>query len=174
MQLLKGDDLNMQIVHTPTDQERWRDRSARYRKTSKGRANEARTTARKRQIRADAIPEFIGVDSEGIGRGKAHLAVLLGVGREQYVASDIRRGLQWEEVFEFLYKQFEEHPRAAFVGFYLSYDFNQWLRSLPLKAARSLITKEGRAARRTKGQAKRRQYQSVKVGRWEVDRKSTR
>jgi hypothetical protein len=120
-----------------------------------------------RVSRANAIPRFIGVDSEGIGKGKNHRAVLLGVGDRQYLARDTTIGLVWDEVFEFLYAQFVENRNAAFVGFYLSYDFNQWLRSLPQSAARQLLTKAGRLARRTKG--KRRAFNPVKVGRWEVD-----
>jgi DNA polymerase type B, organellar and viral len=147
-----------------TEAERLRE----YRKR-KGSVYRTHNAVRMRKSRANAIPEFIGVDSEGIGKGRNHRAVLLGVGAEQYVASNLRRGLQWEEVFDFLYAQYRQYPRATFVGFYLGYDFNQWLRSLPIKAARSLLTKEGRAARHVIGKATRRAYQSVKVGRWEVD-----
>jgi hypothetical protein len=109
-----------------------------------------------------------------MGKGRNHRYVLLGVGEEQY---ENPRGIIWDEAFEFLYKQFETHPQAAFVGFYLGYDFNKILSTLPEKAAWSLFTKEGKANRRlqgsnrrgNKGGYKRRQYQAVKVGRWEVD-----
>jgi hypothetical protein len=142
-------------------------RARRYQASEKGKADHA---ARSRKTRADTAPEFIGVDSEGIGRGKNHRAVLLGVGKEYMLASDMRRGLQWKETFQFLYDQFAEHPRASFVGFYLSYDFNSWLRSLPSKAAWQLLTKEGiRNRRMTSGVTRRRQYNAVKVDGWEVD-----
>lgn len=167
MQLTKAADIDMQVIERPTNASRQRD--YRTRQGAKGRAKDA---ARKRASRATSLPEFIGVDSEGIGKGANHRAVLLGVGPAQYVAKDLNRGLQWEEIFSFLYEQFEKHPRAAFVGFYLGYDFNNWLchrAGFPIRAARSLLTKEGVAARRIKGTTKRRQWNAVKVGRWEVD-----
>lgn len=124
--------------------------------------------ARKRESRASAIPEFIAVDSEGIGRGKNHRAVLLGVGQEQYVAHDLTKGLHWKEAFEFLYSQFVAHPRAAFVGFYLSYDFNEWLSTLPEKAAYMLLTKYGKRERKRRdGLGK--QYFPVRCDGWEFD-----
>jgi hypothetical protein len=130
----------------------------------------AREAARMRKSRAKHIPEFVGVDSEGIGRGKNHRAVLLGVGTEQYVAADIERGLVWDEVFEFLYGQFERKPNAAFVGFYLKYDFVQWLKSLPFKPAWMLLSPKGKALRKmTQPNGKRRTYHPVRVDGWEID-----
>lgn len=167
MQLLKAEDLDMQVIHKQTEGERHRGYRGRM-----GDAGKERDAARKRRARSGSIPEFIGVDSEGIGKGTAHRAVLLGVGTNQSIARDITRGLQWDEIFEFLYDQFKEHPRAAFVGFYLGYDFNNWLSyraGFPLKAARSLLTKGGLAARKIKNSSGRRLYHAVKVGRWEVD-----
>jgi DNA polymerase type B, organellar and viral len=144
--------------------------SQRYRATAKGRNNEARTTETKRRKRAATIPHFIGVDSEGIGRGKNHRAVLLGVGKRHYIARDLAAGLQWAEVFSFLYSCFEDEPSAAYVGFFLSYDFNQWLRSLPLKAARMLLSKEGKDLRKIKGKTlTRRHSYPVRVEGWELD-----
>lgn len=94
----------------------------------------------------------MGVDSEGIGRGKNHRAVLLGCGERHIVAADMRRGLQWQEVFEFLYyENFEQNPEdSVYIGFYLKYDFNEWLRSLPVDKARSLLSPEGKALRTIK------------------------
>lgn len=130
----------------------------------------AKDRTRKQAFRAAAIPEFIGVDSEGIGRGKNHRAVLLGVGKEQYVARDLSKGLQWQEVFRFLYDQFEQHPKAAFVGFYLKYDFTEWLKSLPQQTAWLLISSRGRALRRMKGEHLfRRQYHPARTDDWEID-----
>jgi hypothetical protein len=102
----------------------------------------------RRQSWADrfgGIPEFIGVDSEGVTTPGDHRAVLLGIGSEQYVN---RKGLHWSEVFTHLYGHGKEHPRAAFVGFYLGYDYNQWYRTLPERTAWELLTIPGRAARR--------------------------
>jgi hypothetical protein len=145
-------------------------RQARYRQAH-GKEYRDKDAARKREKRATAIPEFVGVDSEGIGKGKNHRAVLLGVGDQQYVSRDLAKGLQYEEVFEFLYAQYERKPRAAFVGFYLSYDFNQWLRSLPRAAAWLLLSKAGRAKRLMKASdgPKRRMYHPVHTPKWDID-----
>jgi DNA polymerase type B, organellar and viral len=90
-------------------------------------------------------PEFIAVDSEGITTESGHRAVLLGIGTDQY---ENPCGLHWEEVFSHLYRHGKENPRAAFVGFYLGYDFNQWYRSLPERVAWELLTPGGKAARK--------------------------
>lgn len=124
--------------------------------------------SRKRQSRAAAIPEFIGVDCEGIGKGKNHRAVLLGVGEKQHIAHDTERGLQWKEAFEFLYAQFEAKPKAAFVGFFLTYDFNSILRTLPEKAARMLLTPQGKVMRKRRDN-KGQHYFPVRNDGWEFD-----
>jgi hypothetical protein len=155
----------VQVIPRQTEAERKR----AYRQAN-GDTVRAREAARMRKTRALAVPEFIGVDSEGIGRGINHRAVLLGVGTEQYIARDLRKGLQYEEVFRFLYKCFEQHPQAAFVGFYLKYDFVQWLKSLPFKAAWMLFTPKGKALRKmTQPNGKRRTYHPVRVDGWEID-----
>ena len=155
----------MQVI--PRQSEAERKRAYRQANGDKVRAREA---ARMRKSRALAIPEFIGVDSEGIGRGSNHRAVLLGVGTEQFLARNLTKGLQYEEVFRFLYKRFEQNPKAAFVGFYLRYDFVQWLKSLPIKAAWLLITPAGRALRKmSQPEGKRRTYHPVRVDGWEID-----
>ena len=143
------------------------DRQHRYRK-SLGNAGKVHDAARKRATRAATLPEFIGVDSEGTGRNKHHRAVLLGVGDQHYIAKDLKRGLQWEEVFEYLYSQYEAHPKAAFIGFYLGYDFNQWLQSLPQQAAYMLLTPQGKRLRR-KTEDRRMHYHPVRCNGWEFD-----
>jgi hypothetical protein len=144
-------------------------RQANYR-AKHGKEYREKETTRMRAKRATAIPEFVGVDSEGIGRGTNHRAVLLGVGSEQYVSRDLAKGLQYQEVFEFLYAQYERKPHAAFVGFYLSYDFNQWLRSLPRSAAWLLLSKVGRAKRKMADDSpKRRMYYPVHLDDWDID-----
>lgn len=109
------------------------------------------------------------MDSEGIGRGPKHRAVLLGVGKEHYIARDLSKGLQWQEVFEFLYKQYERSPNAVFVGFYLGYDFNQWLSTLVAERARLLFTAEGRSKRLMTGVKGRRKMFPVRCEDWEFD-----
>jgi DNA polymerase type B, organellar and viral len=125
--------------------------------------------ARKRETRkaAAGIPPFIGVDGEGIGKGENHRYVLLGVGDQQY---ENPRGIHWEEAFHFLYGQFKRQPSAAFVGFYLSYDLNEILKTLPFEAARMLLTREGKALRKKKNrQQSRTSYWPVRLPGWELD-----
>lgn len=160
--------IEMQVIHKQTEAERLR----AYRLT-KGDEYRRNDRDRKRTIRSLQTTEFVAIDGEGIGRGKNHRYVLLsafnaeGEG-EHYVAADKSRGIQWDEAFEFLYGQFLQKQRAAFVGFFLGYDFNQILSTLPVGAARSLLSFEGKALRKVVGKG-RRQYNPVKVGDWEVD-----
>jgi|SRR5215469_7369034 len=146
------------------------DRQQQYRKRNPHKVREQRfhDAAVKRAKRAATIPEFIGVDSEGIGKGRNHRAVLLGVGDQHYIAKDPRKGLHWTEVFEYLYSHFEQHPKAAFVGFFLSYDFNQWLKSLPQDAAFMLLTVPGKQLRK-KTDKRRMHYHPVRCEGWEFD-----
>ena len=67
--------------------------------------------------------------------------VLLSVGDQQLHNNG--QHLSYERIFEFLYDQFLEHPKAAFVGFSLGYDFTQWFRTMPAKTAHKLLTKPG-------------------------------
>lgn len=91
-------------------------------------------------------PEFIAVDGEGVGRGKDHRYVLLGCGNSQREWPDGIRNIC--EIFEFLYGEFGEHPDASFVGFFLGYDFNMWLRLLPRERAARLLTVAGQNSRK--------------------------
>lgn len=162
--------IDLQVI--PIERQTNAERQAAYRQRE-GNRYRAKDANRKRVTRAHHIPRFIGVDSEGIGRGKRHRAVLLGVGSVQHVARDRTRGLVWDEVFEFLYAQFEANPEdTVYVGFYLKYDFNEWLRSLPMNAARSLLTPGGKEARRVKEGDRahfRRPFYPVRVDNWEMD-----
>lgn len=92
--------------------------------------------------------EFVGVDGEGIGRGKDHRYVLLGVGNDQREwpngVTDIT------EIFSFLYECFLRNPKAVFSGFFLAYDFNMWLKLLPRERAHMLISPQGIAKRSRK------------------------
>lgn len=166
--------LEVEINHKRTEAERSRERRARGTGKICDPIYDAR---RKRESRASAIPHFIGVDSEGIGQGSRHRAVLISAFDEagegaHYVARNKRIGLQWEEVFEFLYDQFETFKGAAFVGFFLGYDFNNWLcyrAGFPQQAAFSLLSPAGKKARKLKSVRGRSKFRSVKVDRWEVD-----
>lgn len=89
--------------------------------------------------------EFIMIDGEGTGDGPEHKYVLLGCGQEQIENTEGFNKIT--EIFEFLYGQFEKHPKACFAGYYLGYDFNMWLRLLPRDRAYYLLTETGRAKR---------------------------
>jgi DNA polymerase type B, organellar and viral len=124
------------------------------------------STQRMRKHRA-ANFEFIGVDGEGITLANGeHRYVLFGVGQNQLENPD---GLDWREVFEFLYHEFTEHPSAAFVGFFLGYDFSQILKTLPENRARILLTREGINARQRKRSGGNRKPFPVRHMDWEFD-----
>jgi hypothetical protein len=97
--------------------------------------------------RAATLPEFRGVDGEGQGAGPSHRYVLLSAG-DRSLYNPL--GIRWDEAFAFLYRDFQQHPHAAYVGFYLSYDFNQILKSLPMAKAWLLLTRAGKAIRKPK------------------------
>lgn len=103
--------------------------------------NAARTVRR-----ADHQVEFIMVDGEGTGEGCDHKYILLGCGDIQLERPDGFTDIT--EIFGFLYEQFREHPRACFAGYYLGYDFNMWLRTLPRDRAYYLLSEVGRAKRK--------------------------
>ncbi len=110
--------------------------------------------------------QFIGVDGEGITRDDGrHDYVLLTAGDQSLHHDGSRLG--FGEIAQFLWHQFTLHPTAAFVGYYLGYDFAQWFRDLPENRARMLFTSAGIAQR------KRRLAHlppfPVYVGRWEFD-----
>jgi hypothetical protein len=89
---------------------------------------------------------FIGVDGEGINLPNGeHRYVLFGVGDDQIENED---GLEWHDILDHIYSH--RKPGFAFVGFYLSYDFDRWIRTMPYNRAYKLVTTEGRASRRSK------------------------
>lgn len=111
------------------------------------------------------VRDFIGVDGEGVTLPTGeHRYVLLGVGDEQIDNPD---GLYWREIFEFLYEHYE--PKRAMCGFYLGYDFTQWLKSAPEERIRRLLTIDGRESRRSKSPALRGKFLPVDMDGWQVD-----
>lgn len=138
--------------------------------------------------------EFIGVDGEGINvwqdvwevdqdsgeqfplmeegedgeivpvRERVHRYVLLSVGDKSLHRDG--RPLTHDDIFTFLWEQFLANPNAVFVGFFLGYDFTNWLKSLPAHAARSLLTKEGIERRRPKGDGNKFDLWPVRDGGW--------
>jgi len=127
---------------------------------------------------------FIGVDGEGINgwqyaevwddeeedivvkRVSSHEYVLLSVG-DQSLHNGGKR-LTWYEIFPFLWQQYLDNPGAAFVGFFLGYDFTHWFRDLPEHRAWKLLHKEGIASRLRTDSDMPRPW-PVRVGQWEFD-----
>lgn len=110
--------------------------------------------------------EFIGVDGEGAGFGTDHRYVLLGVGNDYIENVD---GIKWKEAFQFLYKCYEQTPSAAFVGFFLGYDFTQILKTLPEDRARMLLTDKGINARKRTRSGNNSKPFPVRYDGWEFD-----
>lgn len=157
-----------------------RDASSRKRHP---RTNEAKSAARTAKSEAHDT-EFIAVDGEGIDvwryaetwddeletavikRVKRHEYVLLSVGAESLHRNGEQ--LSHDEIFRFLYDQKLAHPDAAFVGFFLGYDFSQWLRSLPESRAFLLLHPMGIAKRQPKNPGMRFPFPVYCRG-WELD-----
>jgi hypothetical protein len=104
---------------------------------------------------------FIAVDGEGqkVRRGigepieiapndwdfssfvNTHEYVLLTVGDEALHRNG--RKLTHHDIFPFLYGHYQRHPKAAYIGYFLGYDFTMWLQSINPEAAHRLLTIEG-------------------------------
>jgi len=137
---------------------------------TRDRANNGHGTRTRRELTT-----FIGIDGEGVARADgSHDYVLLTVG-DECLRHDGPGRLTWREIFPFLYECFEKDPHAAYVGFYLGYDFTQWLRTLPRDRAKMLFSKEGIAKRRRKQSGKNPRPFPVHIGdarnpyQWEID-----
>jgi hypothetical protein len=133
--------------------------------TPEERHSATHNSARARK-RASHVVQFIALDGEGTGRGKNHRYVELGVG-DKYIANP--DGLDPQSIFSFLWSQYLEHPNATFVGFYLSYDFNQWLRQLPRNRGEYLFTELGIRKRQPKTRNRRLGPFPVRWNGWEFD-----
>lgn len=143
-----------------------KDRSAAYRQR-KGAAYNAATQAR-RNARLD---EFVCIDGESVGKGTAHRYVLLGCNgdEDQRTQYENPNGISWKEAFEFLYSEYEKRPRAAFVGFFLTFDFNQLIKTMPQEKAWLLLTKAGKAKRANRNPNSGRTHFPVRYEGWEFD-----
>jgi len=107
-----------------------------------------RNTARTAQ-RASYEQAFIGVDGEGINLPTGeHRYVMLSVGDETLWLDG--EPLTHKPILEFLYHHFMANPdkRAAYVGFFLGYDFTNWFKDLPEHEAIMLFTTRGIASRK--------------------------
>lgn len=132
------------------------------------RVTQGHTQCNARKIKTELHEvEFICVDGEGSGNGKDHKYVLLGCG-DQYVTwpngvTDIT------EIFSFLYEEFLLNPDAVFCGFFLSYDYNMWLKLLPRERAAILLTEKGKAKRKRKNNGHHLPPFPVEYKGWEFD-----
>lgn len=129
--------------------------------------------------------QFIAVDGEGITYRaprdvwdeeegaivskivQVHDYVLLTVGDQSLHKNGEK--LDHNDVFRFLYDQFLDNPGAAFVGFYLGYDFSQWFQSLPELAGWKLFHKEGIASRQPTNPELKYPFPVYVQKRWEID-----
>lgn len=111
--------------------------------TAKGRYRNSKGKETHHPRQSETPVQFVGVDGEGMMVDGEHRYVLFGVGDQQIENPE---GLQWWEIFEFLYSQ--RRVNTAYVGFFLGYDFTQILKTLPEDRAWMLLTAEGRALRR--------------------------
>lgn len=112
--------------------------------------------------------QFIAVDGEGVTREDGtHDYVLIGCGEDYYHNEDGSH-LRWNKVFSFLWECFEKNPDAVYVGYFLGYDFTQWMRTLPYSRAKQLLTKEGIAKRQSTIINNPTPW-PVRLGEWEFD-----
>lgn len=136
------------------------------------RSEESRHGARK-VIRDEHILQFVGVDGEGVtNEDGTHDYVLLTVGDRALVSEDGLR-LTWEQIFNHLWAHYADYPESTYVGFYLGYDFTQWLRTIPKGKAWSLLHKQGVEKRKRKGSSENPVPYPVwlygEASNWEVD-----
>lgn len=119
--------------------------------------------------RVTARLTFVGVDGEGVDRPDgAHEYVMLSVGADTLWRDG--RQLELGVILSFLWERYCENPDAAFVGFYLGYDFVQWFKQLPEDKAHLLFTNAGIAARKTTNPKSRQKApQPVVWEGWELD-----
>lgn len=140
--------------------------NSRRTKCAKDCGRNSKVRNRARTLRRE-LTEFIGVDGEGVTREDGtHDYVLLSVGNESLFRNDGAH-LHWREIFPFLYEQFEKYPHAAFVGFFLGYDFTQWFRTLNVSRAKSLLSPDGIAQRNRKRSGGNPTPFPVHLGEWE-------
>jgi hypothetical protein len=156
----------------------------RAKEERRNRTNESRNGATAKKHK-DHDVEFIAVDGEGITTmdyvtvwddqeqdfvqkyQKVHHYVLLSVGQESLHHDG--EPLRHDEIFEFLYEQKIAHPNAAFVGFYLGYDFSQWLKTMPESRGNLLFHPFGIAKRMPRNPELRYPFPVIVDNRWEID-----
>lgn len=112
---------------------------------------------------------FVGVDGEGVDRPDgAHEYVMLSVGDKTLWNAGER--LELKSILQFLWDAYRETPDAAFVGFFLGYDFIQWLKLLPQREAYLLFSPKGIVERKSQRKGRANPYPDAVVWEgWEID-----
>ena len=109
--------------------------------------------------------EFVAVDGEGITQNDHHQYVMLSIGDATLTDGGNELG-PWQ-IFDHLWQHADEGD--AMVGYYLGYDFTQWVRNLPEKVARELLTSEGISGRQRTKSGQNHVPFPVRWEQWEFD-----
>lgn len=142
-----------------------------YRQTycTKGCGKPASRNASRALARLTNDITFVGVDGEGVDRPD---------GRHEYVMLSVGDRTLWEDgnalslksILAFLYDEYAAKPEAAYVGFFLGYDFIQWEKLLPERQAWLLLTTKGIVERKSRSQLRANPYPDAVVWEgWEID-----
>lgn len=120
-----------------------------------------------RALRAGAPSQFVGVDGEGVTEDDGtHRYVLLSCGDSTLHYDGAT--LCFQDILEFLWAHYLQFPSRVYCGFYLGYDWSQWLRDLPVDRAKYLID-PACVARRQRKLIPHAPPFPVEHGEWEFD-----
>lgn len=144
-----------------------------------GRSTASANGARKTRTDAHAV-KFVAVDGEGVTypdpidpTKDRHDYILLSVGDRSLHKNGER--LTHVEIFEFLWECFQDEPKdTAFVGFFLGYDFTQWLKSLPEERVKMLLKRDKMAKRSRRNSGQNHTPFPVEYQGWEFDMLGTK
>lgn len=101
---------------------------------------------RKKEFKRFTNATFVALDGEADTTNNSSKYVLMGIGSDPDKPLINVNGIEWIEVFQYLYEHFIKGN--TYIGFFLGYDFNQWFKTLPMERAAMLLTSEGREKRR--------------------------
>lgn len=92
---------------------------------------------------------FVGIDGEGYDHNGTHVYTMLSVG-DRTLRTRGDYDLEWEDVFDFLWECYKEdtekNPQGmslVYAGFFLKYDFTQWIKGMSSELGMSLFSLEG-------------------------------
>lgn len=153
---------------------------AKTRRSVRCRKNCGRTSASKNRSRTDtrtdvrdSPPTFIGVDGEGVTRPDGeHIYDVLSCGDRTLSHVDGSH-LHYEDILSFLYDCFLEDvsggvSRPTYVGFFLGYDWAQWVRTMDEHTGHMLYSKAGIESRQRKDGHSPVPF-PVRTDNWEMD-----